>query len=259
MNNQRLLPRPRWAFGDCISILFPHRCPLCDGVLPLYPRYKAPLPEKDKADVWTHPSCYARLRGVSEPFCLCCGIPLAREKALCRRCEAGGFTFKQNLPLWPYDDIVRESLSRFKYHGRQQYAVYYARAWYSQYRDYLSFIRPDALIPVPIHAGRLRTRGYNQAALLAAELEKLSGIPLRDDLLLRVKHTGAQKELGAEARLANMQNAFRLKKKAEGLKRVLLIDDIFTTGSTLESISRLLAGAGVAEIYTASVAIVEKV
>ena len=87
------------------------------------------------------------------------------------------------------------------------------------------------------------------------QLEKLTGIPCREDLVIRTKHTGAQKDLGPAERLRNMENAFRLTSPPAGITRALLIDDIYTTGSTLDTLSRLLSDAGIPEIYTATLCI----
>ena len=123
-------------------------------------------------------------------------------------------------------------------------------------REYFEMVMPQYLIPVPIHSSRLRKRGYNQASLFAYALEKISGVPCREDFIIRQKHTGAQKDLGPAERLLNMENAFRIKNLPKDTKRVMIVDDIYTTGSTLESISRLLSEAGVRDIYAATICVV---
>nr|MBQ6242800.1 ComF family protein [Lachnospiraceae bacterium] len=248
--------RAPWAPGDVLSLLFPQRCPFCDGALPFRARLNVPLTQSGPADPWIHPRCFPQDILLREPLCMKCGRSLGETGgAFCRDCRERSFHFKQNRAVWQYTEPARSAVTRFKYHGRQQYAVYFARAWLAANREYLEQIRPDVLIPVPIHRPRLRKRGYNQASLLAYELEKLTGIPCREDLVIRTKHTGAQKDLGPAERLRNMENAFRLKKPPEGIARVLIIDDIFTTGSTLETLSRLLLDAGVPEVYSATLCV----
>ena len=246
-------PRGRWAPGDLASFLFPQRCPFCDKALPFQARLNAPLSLTGAEDPWIHPRCFPQDALLREPLCMKCGRSLGdRGGTFCPDCRDRSLHFKQNRAVWQYGGPARSAVMRFKYHGRRQYAVYFARAWLAANREYLDLIRPEALIPVPIHRPRLRKRGYNQAALLAYELEKLTGIPCREDLIIRTKHTGAQKDLGPAERLRNMENAFRLRKAPEGIARVLIIDDIYTTGSTLETISRLLLNAGVGEIFAAT-------
>ena len=173
----------------------------------------------------------------------------------CPDCRKRQFRFERNLPLLAYNETARFSVTQFKYHGRQEYAKAYARLWMSRRGEELLSLKPDCLLPVPIHRSRLRRRGYNQAALFAYELEKLSGIPCRSDLIIRAKHTGAQKELGPLERLANMENAFRLLKKPEGIHCAVLVDDIYTTGSTAESCARLLSTAGIGRILVLTLCI----
>ena len=246
-----------WTPADLASFVFPQRCPFCDGVLPFQARLHAPLPAREAADVWIHPACYPAQLRLQEPLCLRCGKELSEgEGGNCRACREKSLHFKQNRAIWQYEEPARSAITRFKYHGRQQYAVYFARAWLMANREYLEEVaRPQVLIPVPIHKSRLRKRGYNQAALIAYELEKMCGIPCREDILIRTKHTGAQKDLGPVERLLNMENAFRINQIPEGMERVLLVDDIYTTGSTLESISRLLQEAGIPHIFAATLSI----
>lgn len=248
MNTNQKTARVPWALRDLAGLVFPERCPVCDKALPFAPRVRAPL-SGSAPDPFFHRACFARLAFVSDPYCLRCGRPLQeRETEFCRRCRERPSAFEQNLPLLLYNEAARFSVARFKYHGRQAFALPYARLWWARRGDELRALKADVLIPVPIHRSRLRKRGYNQAALFAYELEKLSGIPCREDILIRSKHTGAQKELGRQERLANMQNAFRLKGSTEGIRCAVLVDDIFTTGSTLESCSRVLMAAGVERI-----------
>ena len=248
--------RARWAPGDILSLLFPQRCPFCDRPLPFQARLCAPASHEGADDPWIHPRCYPADILLREPLCMKCGRSLGEAGGtFCPDCRDKTFHFRQNRGVWQYAESARGAVTRFKYHGRQQYAVYFARAWLAGNHGFLDLIRPDVLIPVPIHRPRLRARGYNQAALLAYELEKLTGIPCREDLVVRTKHTGAQKDLGPAERLRNMENAFRLRRPPDGITRVLLVDDIYTTGSTLEALSRLLTAAGVPEIYAATLCV----
>ena len=255
MNMPKKNPRISWSLRDLVGLVFPQRCPVCDKPLPFCPRTKAPLSAAGP-DPFFHKDCFQRLAFTEDPYCLRCGAPLhSGETEYCSRCQRYIFSFTQNLPLLLYNEAARFSVAHFKYHGRQEFALPYARIWISRRGGELAAIRPDVLIPVPIHRSRLLKRGYNQAALFAYELEKFSGIPCREDILIRSKHTGAQKELGRKERLANMENAFRLKNRPEGIQCVVLVDDIFTTGSTLESCSRVLKSAGVKRIYALTLCI----
>ena len=228
--------RTLWSFlMQCIS---PRRCPVCDGALF--------ISEKE----WIHPECRKKLSPVTHPFCFRCGRPLQDATAeYCADCRMRRRSFIRSVSAFVYNEAARESVVRFKYHGCQQYAACYAEEIWALRKEELLSFRADALIPVPIHRDRLLKRGYNQAELLAYELSRLSGIPLRRDLLFRTKKTRAQKALGPEARIRNLQDAFSAGKAAKELNTVILVDDIYTTGATMEACARVLLSAGVKRVY----------
>ena len=221
-----------------LQCIYPRRCPVCDGVF-----Y---FSEKEQI----HPACRKKLAPVVQPFCFGCGRQLTDDTAeLCSDCRRRRRSFRRSAAAFGYNEAARESVARFKYHGRQSYARTYAEEiWALRKEEILSF-RADALIPVPIHRARLLKRGYNQAELLAEELSKLSGIPLRRDVLFRLKKTAAQKALSPEARVRNLSGAFSVKGPVKGLRTVILVDDIFTTGATLEACTRVLLAAGIRTVY----------
>ena len=114
-------------------------------------------------------------------------------------------------------------------------------------------------MPVPLHRSRRRIRGFNQAEELARELARETGIPLFTDVLLREKKTVAQKSLGADARIRNLAAAFRAEEglvRERKIRRVILVDDIYTTGSTLEACSQVLRAAGVEKVLCICLCIV---
>jgi ComF family protein len=115
--------------------------------------------------------------------------------------------------------------------------------------DFLKEIQADALIPVPLHKKRYRARGYNQAHVLAKSISRLSGIPVYSRLVFRVKNTAPMKELTATQRQNNLKKAFHMKENEVKLKVAVLIDDIYTTGSTIDAISACLLEHGVKKVY----------
>ena len=125
----------------------------------------------------------------------------------------------------------------------------------SRYGSEILKLKVDVLLPIPVHKKRLRQRGYNQSALFTKEVAKELNIGYVEDVLVRNKNTKAQKELSPEQRLANLSAAFACAKEAGKYGKVLLVDDIYTTGSTIEACTRLLKEAGVKEVYYVSVAI----
>ena len=220
------------------QLIYPRRCPVCDGVF-----Y---LSEKDPF----HPECLKKLSFVQSPFCFRCGRGLRDPGAeFCSDCIKRRRSFVRNVAALHYNEAAKESVSRFKYRGRQSYAAAYAEAIWQTRREEIQSFHADALIPVPIHRERLIKRGYNQAELLAEALSGLSGIPLRRDVLFRRRNTEAQKALGPEARVRNLSGAFTANGLAKSLKTVILVDDIYTTGSTMEACTRALLSAGAEAVY----------
>lgn len=147
-----------------------------------------------------------------------------------------------------------ESILRFKYHNCREYADYYIEELMNVHGSCLEWLRPDVIIPVPVHPARYRMRGYNQAEILARKLGEALDTEVCSDLLIRVKKTRPQKELNDAERLRNLREAFVLSREVpRRYGTVLLIDDIYTTGSTMEACSRRLKEAGVRRIFCVSI------
>lgn len=147
-----------------------------------------------------------------------------------------------------------ESILRFKYHNCRDYADYYIEELLHEHGKRLRALRPDVIIPVPVHPSRRRMRGYNQAEILAEKLGAALQTEVCSDLLIRIKKTKPQKELDDAKRLKNLSEAFVVSEKVPRRYRtVLLVDDIYTTGSTMEACSRKLKAAGVHRIYCISI------
>lgn len=145
-----------------------------------------------------------------------------------------------------------------KYKNKREYLDFYAAAMDRRFRKLVKSWQADVLIPIPVHPSRKRSRGYNQAEELAVRLSKYWDIPVDCDLLVRSKKTAPQRKLNPEERLKNLQEAFALSETygASQLPEcVILIDDIYTTGSTIEACARRLKAAGVKKIHFLSICI----
>ena len=150
---------------------------------------------------------------------------------------------------------VRESIARMKYEARQEYAEFYGREIARVFGAELKKISGAVLIPVPVASARMRKRGYNQAELLAVSLGKETGIPIDTKTLIRRIDTLPQKKLGNEDRIKNLLKAFAVKEGVAAPKTVILVDDIYTTGSTIEACTRVLKEAGAERVYYTAIAI----
>lgn len=222
---------------DIVGLLFPRRCPVCHEA----------VEERGKkiCDI-----CRTRLPRVRGAFCLRCGKPLLdKEKEYCLDCTRRKHVFWCGRAPFVYDKVMRESIARFKYGGRREYAAFYAEEMLRFSAKEMLLWKADVLVPIPLHPRRRRKRGYNQAELLAKELSRRSGIPMDKGLLLRVKNTRAQKELDDRERFANLKNAFSVRKGSNPYKRVILVDDIYTTGSTMNEASHILKQNGTQIVY----------
>lgn len=191
-----------------------------------------------------------------EPVCSRCGKPLSRaEEEYCADCARRRHAYTCGRAAFLYDARMRASIARFKYHNRREYADFYAaeilKAWGSLVRSW----QPQALVPIPLHKSRRRYRGFNQAELVARRIGSALEIPVRTDLLFRVKKTLPQKELDDMKRKENLKNAFQVTENDVELKKVLLVDDIYTTGSTIDAAAAALGELGVEQIYYLSICI----
>ena len=232
------------------KILFPGSCPVCGEV------QEQLLTDDGVAHIC--PACEKKLTRVAPPFCLRCGKPLEADRMrreYCADCRGRTHAFVQGRAVFVYQGAIIGSMHRLKYGNRRDYAAVFAREAFEEHGSWIRRIAPDALIPVPLHPKRRRERGYNQAQLIAEELARLTGIPVEKKLLLRTANTQPQKQLSARERKNNLKNAFQMSKKIVQLEKVLLIDDIYTTGSTVDAAAETLMGAGVKKVYVLCICI----
>jgi ComF family protein len=176
-----------------------------------------------------------------------------RGKEYCPDCENVRHGFDRAVSAFIYNDAMQDAIFRFKYQGRQEYADFFAESMSKYLGREIREFSADALIPVPLHKDRLKKRGYNQAAILSEKLGKIMGIRVEKDLVKRVRATAPQKTLTREERRKNLKKAFKLSGNGVKLTKVIIVDDIYTPGSTVDEISYLLRAAGVRSVYVATV------
>ncbi len=218
------------------DLLFPGRCAVCDGIA-----------DQRNGEVCTE--CRGKIIYIKEPFCMKCGKQLeSGEKEYCGDCGKNAHHFIQGAALYDYGSMA-DSIFRFKYRGRTEYASFYGKELYEKKRQWLLMIRPDALVPVPAHPSRKRKRGYNQAELIAEALSARVGIPVNTSLIRRERKTRALKNLTRPERQNNLKRAFKICQNDVKLKTIVIIDDIYTTGATVDEMARVLTRAGVRKVY----------
>ena len=229
------------AASVLLDALFPRRCPVC-GQIP-------------GAGEVICPPCLKKLSFVSSPVCKKCGKEIISETMeYCLDCTRHRRSFESGISLLNYNEAASRSMAAVKYKNKREYLDFYADEAVRRCGWKLRQMNADCLVPVPVHPRRQRTRGFNQAEILAEKLGEALETEVCSDLLIRVRKTKPQKELNNEERLRNLQEAFVLSGPVPRQYRtVILIDDIYTTGSTMEACSRKLKEAGVFRVYCISI------
>lgn len=225
--------------NSLLRILFPEKCPLC----------QKPSTSHEIAPIC--PECWQTINFYNGPRCERCGRPLVSDVSItCGECLENEPAFTSARSFGLYEGVLKEAINLFKYHGIKRLARPLSRMMARIERPYI-----DAIVPVPLHKGRLREREFNQSALLARYLSRYLKIPLITDCLIRVKATAPQVGLSARERKRNTRNAFRVK-DANMIKKknIILVDDVITTGATVRECSKILRKAGAGEIHVIALA-----
>ena|SRR5436190_11896395 len=217
-----------------LNLLFPQSCVLC-GSQVFERRWSAACPE-----------CWSKLEPIPRPFCLQCGMPAPAIETLCGACRRGDHAFDFARSLFLFNDPMRGIVHHLKYSARVSLAKPLGQPLRACLAD--EGFEAKIAVPVPLHRARARERGFNQAELLARQL-KLQ-VDLR--LLRRRKNTPSQTGLSRSQRALNLSAAFEV--RGVPPETVLVVDDVYTTGSTLHEIAKTLKRAGVRRVEVLTVA-----
>ncbi len=177
-----------------------------------------------------------------------CGAPVGAEEEFCPECQSASHLFRQGIAVFPYTDLWKKSIEKFKYHGCREYGGFYAEAMAAAARPYIALWKPELIVPVPLDRRKERERGFNQAWYLAERIGARTGIPASCHVLKKIRRTRNQKKLGAGERKKNLSGAFAARLPAPGL-RILVVDDVYTTGSTMDAVTEALLAAGASGVF----------
>lgn len=203
--------------------------------------------------------CWEKIDFISAPYCARCGVPFPHEMGgkgvECMPCMTTPPPYTAARSVFRYDDGSRRLVTGYKYYDRTQATPMFGQWLQRAGQELLGEV--DGIVPVPLHRWRLLQRRYNQSSLLARELGKLAGKPVLDEALRRSRHTRQQAGLTREQRLINVEGAFTVPAKQQAQvsgKRLLLIDDVLTTGATLHACAEALTEAGAEQVYILTLA-----
>ncbi len=219
--------------GALLDLLFPPRCPGCGRI----------------GTVFCQP-CQARIEPVPAPACIRCGRPAAIA-GLCPICRATPSNLDRIASSAVFAPPLREAIHNLKYDNIRVLAKPLGLRMASYWQQHA--FTAGVIVPVPLHKNRQAERGYNQSALLARVLAQETGIPLDEKLIVRHKATREQTHLNAVERRENVTGAFSCRGDATGLN-IVLVDDVCTTGSTLEACAGALRTAGAAGVWAFTLA-----
>ena len=204
-------------------------------------------------------ACWQTIRPLKQPVCSRCDQPFVSPAATtytpnhqCQQCQEQPPDFQRAWTLFPYLSPLREAICSFKYRGKHTLARPLARLMVSALP---SGIDVDVIIPVPLHPTRLRAREFNQSLLLADQLSRHLDRPVSATHLVRIAATDPQTTLTRQARLGNLRKAFEVRRPQDlAEKRILLVDDVFTTGTTLNECAKILQKSGTGPVFALTLA-----
>jgi len=235
---------------------------LASLVLPAPCRISARILDTGSAIPFCHSCLEALTQTLAEPLCAQCGRPIVSSavaegisQPLCHICRSGVYAFDFARSFGAYSPQMSRAILLLKYGNVAPLGKWFARRLAGLVALQPHVFSADAVVPVPLDRGRLRERGYNQAELIAKPLAGLLGIPFRSYLLVRTRPRPNQLRLTRRERWETVRGAYATHKTARVDKlRVILVDDVFTTGATLDACSRALKGAGAARVVGLTVA-----
>ena len=216
----------------------------------MFPEYKCFVCGREAKDLDYHmcERCKDDFPFIKGSICCKCGAPVLDENDYCDDCRFYNYDFDEARAVFEYNEKTRGRILGIKYQNQKYLAKFFARLM----KDVLDEwgVKPDIIVPIPISEARRKERGYNQAELIADELATLTGLPVISKIISKKSDAKLQKGLTLKERFENMKGVFELDKRyILKFKKVLIIDDVFTTGATVSEASRTIRKASPDRIY----------
>lgn len=231
-------------FHALLDVILPPICHICHSFIP------------NAGTLHICPACRDSLPLVTSPLCPTCGIPFtgAGNDHRCSACLTHPPHFDTARAHFLYEGAIRDLIHSFKYNHRTHLRYPLALLTLEGVRDLVPHA-PHLIVPVPLHRSRLRQRGFNQAVLLGRTISRQLSLPMRLDILVRSRSTEPQIELSAAERRVNVKGAFTVNRPdLVAGRRILLLDDVMTTGSTMDECAKELKNAGAEFVIAATIA-----
>lgn len=229
-----------------VGFIYPNVCQICGGQ------------RATSTDGFVCSRCWQQVRFIKPPFCERCGLPFhgsLTAKFECANCRELKLHFRSARSAVKLDGAVLEVVRRYKYKRALWFEPFLADLLIREALPDLRQQKWDYIVPVPLHPAKKRQREFNQAERLATFLSAAAGIPMDTTLLKRVTWTQTQTKLSRDKRAENMRDAFTMRKRRKlNGERILLFDDVFTTGATTNACAEVLLEAGAGEIGVWTVA-----
>jgi len=230
-----MFTRIRLLIERLLQFPLPPQCPCCETFL-------------EEGENGFCPDCLAGIRWIEPPFCSICGTPFVSKEAgthACPSCLTRKRYFTMARALGCYEGSLQKIIHRWKYQGKASVTPYLGEWITERFYRYWNPRVLDLLVPVPLHPKRLRERGFNQALLLARALSRRTEIPCQGRILQKKRPTPPQVQLDGGERERGVKGAFHIadREGVEG-KTILLIDDVYTTGATVNECSKVLIRGG---------------
>lgn len=218
-----------------LTFLYPSQCRVCNNILGF------------EAVPYVCDNCWSNIDYIKTPWCEICGLPTSEN--LCEKCAANPPQFGKLRTIAHYDNILQTAIHLYKFEKRKTLSLPLANLVVEHFPSDCLLSEYDYILPIPIHKKRLRERGFNQATLLAKHIGKISNVAVVTDILIRKKNTSPQSSLDRQARQTNIIGAFELQKHANVRDmRILVFDDVYTTGATVREAVKVLWDADPVEV-----------